>query len=79
MWGQASRRGGKKDAEEELREAAELKAKIGGEWRLIFTTGKAWDKTKKQLALVETLEMRSVSRWRGVTGPWHYRLDGCRG
>lgn len=36
---QASRKGGKKGPEEEEAQAKELRAKIGGEWRLIFTTG----------------------------------------
>lgn len=35
---QASRKG-KKGPEEEERQAKELREKIGGEWRLVFTTG----------------------------------------
>lgn len=34
-----SRKGGKKDPEEQAREQQELAEKILGEWRLIFTTG----------------------------------------
>jgi len=35
----ASRKGGKKGPEEEERQSKELREKIGGEWRLVFTTG----------------------------------------
>ena len=36
---QASRKGGKKDEDEQKRQAEELRRKMGGDWRLVFTSG----------------------------------------